>query len=90
MQVGNAKQLVQRLYFLMNHVDLDGRILACTLAALMPSRPFSVISCKLPDTRWRLASDIPVVVLSFERSGGLESQRSKWEGMVLCGAAGGA
>ena len=38
----------------------------------------------------KLASDIPVVVLSFERSGGLESQRSKWEGMVLCGAAGGA
>ena len=32
----------------MNHLDLDGRILACTLAALMPSRPFSVISCKLP------------------------------------------
>ena len=38
----------------------------------------------------QLASDIPVVVLLFERSGGLESQRSKWEGMVLCGAAGGA
>ena len=69
----------------MSHSDLDGRILVCTLAALMCSPQLSLISRKLPDARWRLASHMPLLfVLSFERSGGSESQRTKWQGMVLC------
>ena len=42
---------------------MDGRILACTLAALMPSPQFSLTSRKLPDARWRLASEMPLFAL---------------------------
>ena len=42
---------------------MDGRILACTLAALMPSPKFSLTSRKLPNARWRLASDMPLCSL---------------------------
>ena len=42
---------------------MDGRILACTLAALMPSPQFSLTSRKLPNARWRLASDMPLFAL---------------------------
>ena len=61
----------------------NGRILAFTLAALMPSPEFSLKSHKLADARWTFAS-MPLFVLSFERTGGSKSQRSKWQGMVLC------
>ena len=46
----------------MSHADLDGRILVCTLAALMCSPRLSLISRKLPDARWRLASHMPLFV----------------------------
>ena len=42
---------------------MDARILACTPAALMPSPQFSLTSRKLPNARWRLASDMPLCAL---------------------------
>ena len=79
MQVGDAQVVtIENVFF-----DLDGRILAFTLAALMPSPEFSLKSHKLADARWTFAS-MPLFVLSFERTGGSKSQRSKWQGMVLC------
>ena len=45
------------VWFLLLFVFSYGRILACTLAALMPSPQFSLISRKLLDARWRLASE---------------------------------
>ena len=42
--------------FLLSHSDLDGRILAFTLAALMPSPEFCLKSHKLADARWTFAS----------------------------------
>ena len=47
----------------MSQSDLDGRILACTLAALMPSPQFSLTSRKLLNARWRLASEMPLFAL---------------------------
>ena len=55
---------------------MDGRILAFTLAALMPSPEFSLKSHKLADARWTFAS-MPLFVLSFERTGGSKSESGR-------------